>query len=126
MDVVTIVAISILVLGPVYVAGLILLALFVRRAAEALLALRDLREQTTETDDRRATVAAAREAVEDMRRGAFGESGDVDADLLASVRMEAAAAGRPYRTDDNERRNAGEEIEEPPENDGFYVPASEQ
>jgi hypothetical protein len=121
------VAFALLVASALFVAGLILLALFVRRAAEALLALRELREQTRETDERRATVDAAREAVEDMRRGAFGSSGDVDADLLAAVRAEAAANGRPYRTDENERRNAGDdETEEPPEPVGFYVPATEQ
>lgn len=121
------VAAALAVFAALFLAGLILLALFVRRAAEALLALRDLREQTTETDERRATVSAAREAVEDMRRGTFGGSGDVDDELLHAVRAEAAANGRPYRTDENERRNAGdEEIEEPLETIGFYQPSAQQ
>ncbi|MGC1760172.1 MAG: hypothetical protein WA742_12525 [Candidatus Cybelea sp.] len=121
------VATALATFGVLFVGGLILLALFVRRAAEALLSLRDLREQTTETDERRATVEAAREAVQDIRRGAFGSSGDVDDDLLRAVHAEAAANGRPYRTDENERRNAGdEEIEEPLEPIGFYQPSGQQ
>lgn len=120
------IAAGLAVFAALFLAGLILLALFVRRAAEALLALRDLREQTTETDDRRATVAAAKEAVEDIRRGAFGGSGDVDADLLHAVRAEAAANGRPYRTDENERRNAVEDEPEDAESVGFYVPSEQQ
>lgn len=121
------VATALATFGVLFVGGLILLALFVRRAAEALLSLRDLREQTTETDERRATVEAAREAVQDIRRGAYGSSGDVDDDLLRAVHAEAAANGRPYRTDENERRNAGDEkIEEPLEPIGFYQPSGQQ
>jgi hypothetical protein len=117
----------VLVAITLFLAGSILLALFVRQAAIALLALRELREQTIETDERRATVSAAQAAVEDMRRGSFGNSADVDMDLLHAVHAEAAANGRPYRVDDNERRNHGEEEEEPPEvPEGFYVPAEQQ
>lgn len=122
-----VVAGALVVFAVVLLATLPLLALFVRRAAEALLALRDLREQTTETDDRRATVSAARQAVEDMRRQAYGESGAVDEELLATVKAEAAMNGRPYRVDDNEHRNYDEDDGEPSvPADSFYVPASEQ
>jgi hypothetical protein len=109
----------------VFLAGLLLLALFVRNAAFALLALGELREKTNETDERRATVAAAREAVEDIRgRGVYGES--ADADLLRAVQAEAAMNGRPYRTFENEERNV-EEPEEPDiPVDSFFVPSREQ
>jgi hypothetical protein len=121
------VTVAILIAVPLYLAGLILLTLFVRQAAFALMALRDLREQTIETDERRATVSAAQAAVEDMRRGSFGNSADVDMDLLHAVHAEAAANGRPYRVDDNERRNNGEEEPEEVEAPGgFYVPAEQQ
>ena len=87
-----------------------------------------MREQTTETDERRATVSAAREAVEDMKRGSFGGSGDIDYELLQSVRSQVAVNGRPYNVEDNERLNHDEEEEEPvnPFGDGLYVPTSEQ
>ena len=108
----------------IFLAGILLLALFVRNAAFALIALRELREKTDETDERRATVAAAREAVEDIRGAAYG--GSTDAELLAAVHAEAAMNGRPYRTTENEQRNV-EEPEDPTiPGDTFYVPASEQ
>ena len=113
----------------VFLAGLLLLALFVRQAAFALIALREVREQTNEADQRRETVDAAREAVEDVRsfRDAFG--GSTDAQIMDALRMEAEMNGKPFSTVVNEQRNAPEEeplFEPSVPSDTFYVPSSEQ
>lgn len=120
---------ALLVSAPVFLAGLILLAVFVQKAAHALMAVGDLREHTSERDKRRATVEAAREAVEDVR--AYGETygRPADADIQEALRVEAAMNGRPYRTTDNEHRNHAEEEEledpsVPP--DSFFVHTAEQ
>lgn len=115
----------------IFLAGLLLLVLFVRNAAFALIAVTELRDKTSEADERKATVAAAREAVDDIRRNgeAFGGSGTLDFDALRSVQAEAAINGRPYRVDENERRNVGDEQPEYTDTESvspFYVPASEQ
>ena len=112
----------------VFLAGLLLLALFVRQAAFALIALREVREQTNEADQRRETVDAAREAVEDVRsfRDTFG--GSTDAQIMDALRMEAEMNGKPFSAVVNERRNAPEEDDTEPSvpSDTFYVPSSEQ
>ena len=117
---------ALIVFAVVFLAALLLLALFVRNAAFALLALRELREKTSETDERRGVVADAREAVESLRREGYG--GSTDDELLHAVQAEAAMNGRPYRTYENEHRNASDE-EEPIADEGdspFYVPSSQQ
>ena len=69
---------ALLVFVALFLAGLLLLSLFVRSAALSLLALRDVREQTREADERRSVVSDAERAVEDMRAHteAYGGSGD--------------------------------------------------
>jgi hypothetical protein len=110
----------------VLVAALILLTVFVRKAADALSTLGELRERTDEAVERRETVAQAREAVEEMRaaREVYGES--ADADLMEAVMAERKLNGKPFRVEDNERQHADEEQEPSVPGDSFYVPSDWQ
>lgn len=117
-------AAALICFGTLFLAGLILLAVFVRQAALALLTIGELRERTDETAERRATVVAARHAVEDVR-GAYGGSGEPD--YMAAILAERQANGKPFRTAENEQRHPFEEEQEPAvQGDSFYVPAEEQ
>lgn len=119
-------AFAVLIFSVVFLAALLLLAIFVRKAAEALLTLGELRERTDETDERRATVASARHAVEEIHN-TYGGSGDPDEELLRAVQTEAALRnGKPYRVADNENLHAEQDEGPSIEGDSFYVPTTEQ
>lgn len=120
-------AAALCVFAVIFLAGLLLLSLFVRNAAIALVALSDLGEHTLEKKRRREVVDAAEEAVEDIRRRAdyHGDSG-IDEDLMAGVMAERAMNGKSFRVEDNERSHYDEQPEPEIDGDSFFVPAEEQ